>query len=163
VAVSIGAAMAVVLAVTPGQAQKGPAPQGGDPISDGFSFCATGADDISGGALSAAGWTIDDQFEYGPFYTSLSVSRNGGDDTGFVSLQPYATYQLVYCTYDIYIGDAAFDMQAAAEAFGLDGHVETDPDGTYGTWELLEDDGIFLQASVSGGYFYFELNWYTEL
>lgn len=159
ISVAAGVTAAVIIA-TPGMAQKGRA---SSPMAEAFTFCETAANDMSGGAISAAGWTIDDQGEYGPFFKSINVSRNGGDDYGYVSVQPFATVELVYCTYDVYL-NASFDLAAAAQALGFTGATQVVDGDTYGTWELTGDDGgKLVQATLSANYFYLEMSWIRDL
>ncbi len=160
----LGAGLALaIMAATPTLAQKGAPPPASDPMADALAFCAAGADDMTGAALQAAGWNIDDAYEYSPFYRSLTTSRND-DDYGFVTVETYATVQLIYCTYDIAVADPSFDLQAAADAQGLNGQVASQEDGLYGAWERTgSGDGMLVQASISGGYFYLELNHIIEL
>ncbi len=154
-------ATAAVVAATPSSAQKGAT--AANPMAAGFAFCETGASDITGGALAAAGWSIDDQGTYGPYFSSVNVSRNGGDDYGYVSVQPFATVELVYCTYDVYV-DASFDMAAIAQQMGYTGETQVVDGDTYGTWELTGDgEGRLVQATISGNYFYLELSWIRDL
>jgi hypothetical protein len=163
-AFAMGAAIAVLMP-TSGLAQKAPVSQD-NPLNDALSFCEIAVADMSGAGLTATGWTVGYASSYGPLNRSLSASKNGGDVQGNISIQPYTTMQLVYCTYDGSVGDAdGARLQEAAEDHGLVGRVESDQNGTRGRWELLGDkEGMFVSAEMTAdGYFVLELTWFAEL
>ncbi|MCW5718735.1 MAG: hypothetical protein KIS68_12975 [Bauldia sp.] len=164
----LGAAAAallpVVLASTPTFAQKGPG-GGQNVIDEGYNFCldAVAGLDYLRESLTAAGWTIDDDADYGPYQTYINASLIGNEATAakylYATLEQYPTIDLVYCTFEVEGAYATPDFDLLND-YGLDGEYQTLNDGTYGVWEIADDTGgqlWLLQAQQD--YLYFQLDW----
>ncbi len=169
--VSIAAGLAVLLTAVPVMAQKGPTtlpPFPDDPFQEAFDLCFEASIDIDEAAdnMEAAGWTVDDFYETGPFIVSLSASRqvNGADIYFFGTFETYATVGLMYCTYDIEGAAAPIDFATVGPDFGLEGDFVVNEGGTYGAWELLGDgEGYLITARQEGDYFFIQMNRIGEL
>ncbi len=159
------AAAALIPAVlaTPTLAQKGPA-AGPDVVDEGYNLCldAVAGLDYLRESLAAAGWTIDEDANYGPYQTYINASLLGEGATTtrylYATLEQYPTIDLVYCTYEVEGPYAAPDLELLG-TYGLDGLYETLEDGTYGVWEIADDAGgqlWLLQAQED--YFYLQLD-----
>ena len=167
---SVAAGLALLLTSVPVMAQKAPTnlpPFPDDPFQEAFDLCTDTTYSIDDAAdnMEAAGWTIDDFYETGPFIVSMSASRqvNGADIYFFATFETYATVALVYCTYDIEGAAAAIDFDAIGPDFDLEGTVETTEEGVYGAWERLTDeDGAVITARQEGDYFFVQINWFFE-
>jgi hypothetical protein len=169
---SVAAGLALVLTSVPVMAQKTPTnnlpPFPADPFQEAFDVCADASNNIDAAAdnMEAAGWTIDDFYETGPYIVSMSASRqvNGADIYFFATFETYATVGLVYCTYDIEGAANAIDFQTVGPDFGLEGNVETNEGGIYGAWErLTDDDAVVITARHEGDYFFVQMNWFAPL
>jgi hypothetical protein len=167
----MAAGLALLLTSVPVVAQKAP---GGlpafpeDPFQEAFDLCFDASLDIDAATdnMEATGWTIDDFYETGPFIVSVSASRQvqGADIYFFATFETYATVGLVYCTYDIEGAANPIDFQSIGPDFGLEGNVETLPEGVYGAWERLTDnDGVVITARQEGDYFFVQMNWIADL
>lgn len=161
------AALALLPAVlaTPSLAQKGPA-AGADPIDEGYNFCvnAVAGLDYLRDALTSAGWTIDEDSNYGPYQTFINASLPGNGTTGdkyiYATVEQYPTTDLVYCTYEVEGAYGTPDYTILGNAYGLDGEYQTLADGTYGTWEANDDSGAQLWLlQAQDDYLYLQLDW----
>lgn len=162
--VAAAALLPAVLA-TPSLAQKGPAANV-DVIDEGYNFCmdAVAGIDYLRESLMAAGWTIDDDANYGPYQTYINASLLGDGTTGdkyiYATLELYPTIDLVYCTYEVEGAYSPPDFTLLGDYYGLDGEYQMLEDGTFGTWESATEDGgqlWLLQAQED--YLYFQLDW----
>lgn len=161
------AAVALLPAVlaTPSLAQKGPA-TGIDVIDEGYNFCmdAVAGLDYLRQSLTAAGWTIDDDANYGPYQTYINASFMGDGTTGakylYATLELYPTIDLIYCTYEVEGAYDTPDYTLLGDYYGLDGEYQMLEDGIFGTWESATEEGgqlWLLQAQPD--YLYFQLDW----
>lgn len=161
--VAAAALLPAVLA-TPTLAQKGPA-AGRDVIDEGYNLCldAVAGLDYLRQSLNAAGWTIDDDANYGPYQVYINASIVGDGTTGdrylYATVETYPTIDLVYCTYEVEGAYSVADY-GLLSAYGLDGEYQDLEDGTYGVWEVADEAGgqlWLLQAQQD--YLYFQLDW----
>ncbi len=169
---SIAAGLVFALTATPVMAQKGLTPTlppfPADPFQEAFDLCFdAGIDiDVATDTMEAAGWTIDDFFETGPFIVSMSASRqvDGADIYFFVTFESYATEGLAYCTYAIEGAEAPIDFDAVGPNFGLDGQVANTEGGVFAAWQNVTDEaGMFISARQEGDYFFVQINLLAEL
>ncbi len=157
-------ALSTVVLATPSLAQKGPA-AGPDVIEEGYNFCldAVAGLDYLRQSLAAAGWTIEDDANYGPYQAYINASRVGDGTTAarylYATLEQYPTIDLVYCTYEV---EGAYSEPnfALLGDYGLDGEYQTLEEGTYGVWELGDEAGAQLWLlRAQPDYLYFQLDW----
>jgi len=158
-------ALSSVVLVAPALAQKGPGTTAGDVIDQGFNFCldAVVGLDFLWDSLVAAGWTIDEDANYGPYQTYINASLIGTGTTAsrylYATLEQYPTIDLVYCTYEV---EGAYNAPnfGLLSAYGLDGEYQTLTDGTYGVWEAGDEDGAQLWLlQAQSDYLYLQLDW----
>lgn len=157
-------ALAPAIIATPSLAQKGPA--GAEVIEEGYSLCLDAVDNFDdvAGVLTAAGWTIDEQSNYGPYQNYINASKLGdaavGDKYFYATIEHYPSRDLVYCTYEIEGPYATPNYEFFNNIDGMVGEYQNLPEGTYGTWEWLAEgvDELWLMQAEPE-YFYLQLDW----
>lgn len=162
-------ALAPAIMATPSFAQKGPAAAGADVLDEGYNFCleAVAGLDYLIESLTAAGFTIDENSNYGPYQTYVNASKLGDGTTGdkyvYATLETYPTTDLVYCTYEVEGPYRAPNYDGFVANHAIDGDYQALADGTFGVWEQFYEDGsttLFLvQDTPADEYFYFQLDW----
>jgi hypothetical protein len=160
---------AALLAFAPSQAnaQKGPGTPAEpvDLIGDAVEICAMIVNDLeeAENQLPQDGWTVEYSDANGPFVWEISASKiytDGSDAYIFALIETYPAGAIAYCSYDAQSVPGTLDLEAVAADYDVQGTVQHNGDGAYGTWQDTGTDGtyyVLASQDAYDNYFYFQM------